>query len=299
MPSNAPTDTESTNLIYIAGAGRSGSTLLSQVLGSIDGCINLGEFTGYLLNGKQSAKKLPCSCSHQPEECEFWKPYAGVEDDILRTGSQVTRITTGFLMFLGINNRLSSGDMTRYKKKISAILADIQRCKSAGVLVDSSKSPSIAFVLSQMQNVNLHVIHLFRDPRAFVASRSREKGYLKRLSLARSLATWISYNLLASMLRYKVKKYLRISYDAFCMSPEDTINNVYRYCFGVNPAVSFLSRNKLKVNQQHILAGNPDKFDSDEIQIVPKQWNLSTAKQAIVLACTWFQYYFLKRDLNP
>ena len=78
-------------IIYIAGYGRSGSTVLDMLLGSDDHAIGLSELThvfGYWSND------LPCSCGKRIRQCEMWKKVfrkAGVEDEQL--AKQLDRAT--------------------------------------------------------------------------------------------------------------------------------------------------------------------------------------------------------------
>ena len=57
-------------IIYIAGAGRSGSTLLDISLGNMDDCFSLGELIFFVENG--ILKNEYCSCGSRVMDCSFW-----------------------------------------------------------------------------------------------------------------------------------------------------------------------------------------------------------------------------------
>lgn len=59
-------------VIYIASAGRSGSTLLDIVLGEKENCFSTGELTFLMQLGTE--KDEYCSCGKPVIKCEFWQP---------------------------------------------------------------------------------------------------------------------------------------------------------------------------------------------------------------------------------
>src|SRR5688500_16707278 len=56
---------------YIGGSGRSGSTLLVRLLGSLDGVISVGELA-YVWNYGLINNNL-CGCGQPFRECDFWR----------------------------------------------------------------------------------------------------------------------------------------------------------------------------------------------------------------------------------
>ena len=63
---------ENINVIFIAGAGRSGSTLLGRVLGMAHDAKNFNELRPIWKKGFLDNQK--CSCGARFSECVFWKP---------------------------------------------------------------------------------------------------------------------------------------------------------------------------------------------------------------------------------
>lgn len=61
-----------TAIVYIAGYGRSGSTILSLLLSQIDRVISLGEVCNLRL---ETFEKDRCSCGAVYSQCEFWGEY--------------------------------------------------------------------------------------------------------------------------------------------------------------------------------------------------------------------------------
>ena len=63
-------DVPSVPVLYIAGSGRSGSTLLASVLGSVDGVFNAGELRYVWERGL--ADGALCACRKPVIECPVW-----------------------------------------------------------------------------------------------------------------------------------------------------------------------------------------------------------------------------------
>ncbi|MDQ3927328.1 MAG: hypothetical protein M3272_10185, partial [Actinomycetota bacterium] len=59
-------------VLYIAGFGRSGSTLLGNVLGQVDDFVSVGEIRNIWLHGLIQNKV--CGCGAPFKECEMWQP---------------------------------------------------------------------------------------------------------------------------------------------------------------------------------------------------------------------------------
>src|SRR5215472_10332799 len=64
QPGPAPT------VIYIAGSGRSGSTLLERALGELPGVVNVGELMD--LFRRTVAHGERCGCGQSFADCPFW-----------------------------------------------------------------------------------------------------------------------------------------------------------------------------------------------------------------------------------
>ena len=58
------------NVVCIAGVGRSGSTLLDRILGSLPGAVSLNELRPLWRNG--FINNRPCACGASFNDCEFW-----------------------------------------------------------------------------------------------------------------------------------------------------------------------------------------------------------------------------------
>ena len=60
----------STKVLYIAGSGRSGSTILDNILGELDGFVSAGEVRFLWERGMRDDRT--CACGEPFSSCPFW-----------------------------------------------------------------------------------------------------------------------------------------------------------------------------------------------------------------------------------
>ena len=166
-------------VIAITGAGRSGSTILDNILGGVTGAFSGGEVR-YLWQRGLIEGRL-CGCSRPLDECEVWPHVlaaaypSGIDP---RRVAQLmrfvrTRYTPAMMMPL-----LRPWYRSRLEPLV-AVLDDlypaIAETTGARFIVDSSKLPTYTYALSLVPSIDLRVVHLVRDPRAVAHSRGRSK----------------------------------------------------------------------------------------------------------------------------
>lgn len=134
-------------VVFIAGLGHSGSTLLDLVLGSHSQVVGLGEINALLKPDSGWIDRIDesvCSCGHTADKCVLWKePYPE-----LRLKRQASRETKNRIVLDVFQEVLG------------------QDC----ILVDSSKKTQPLHHWLQVEGVDLNVIHLIKDVRAFTIS---------------------------------------------------------------------------------------------------------------------------------
>src|SRR5271156_2358934 len=85
-------------VVFIAGCGRSGTTLLGQLLGEFENFVNVGEAARYLFD---RSKDLPCGCGTSAADCAFWKNMlAAVAPELELKGKKALRIRSFPSLFL-------------------------------------------------------------------------------------------------------------------------------------------------------------------------------------------------------
>ncbi len=276
-------------VLYIAGAGRSGSTLLASLLGEIDGFLNIGE-ARYLFSSRMRSRRIPCGCGEQIEKCDFWHDFASaIPSDTLEFTTR--KLTAMNFPWLVLASKRKGYQTDQWKTSVSVLeqtyhrLALESRCR---LIIDASKHPAFGYALSQMPGIQLYVLHLVRDARGVVGSWNRSKRYLSSRPAFRVSLEWAVYNLMAEFLRVLGCNYLRLEYEAFVDDPTIWFRNILDFVEESPLDLPDLSSNRITLHMQHTLAGNPDKImRSRPVRIHSQPWQLPGHLRVGVSLLTW------------
>lgn len=170
----------STKVLFIAGAGRSGTTFLSLVLSQHGDTQNVGQIRDL---PQAMAQAAPCSCGASVPDCAVWRPVrAGFE---ARFGAgALADLALQAVAFRKAANQAGSWQEARVRRQLArdhapyldrlAVLYALTAQECGGrMLIDSSKSVEIALALGLIPEIDLHVLNLVRDPRAVAVSWSK------------------------------------------------------------------------------------------------------------------------------
>ncbi len=165
-------------VIYIAGTGRSGSTLLATLLGSHADVFSAGELCN--LNRAWQAGEF-CSCGVRADQCEIWRRVfdrwqdrvaPSAIDDYPLLQSRFERLRR-WPRVLWQRRMPSSETFRQYAAQTRALLEAICEVSGKTTIVDSSKKSARFGSLSGIANVDVRVIHLVRDIRAVAWSQKK------------------------------------------------------------------------------------------------------------------------------
>ena len=175
-------------VLYIAGTGRCGSTILSNILGEIDGFFSAGEIWNLWQRGLIDNQK--CGCGQHFQDCEFWskvidEAYGNLPqfdvNTVIETKGQVRNLEIMLSVLPGGKPYLAR-KLAPFLPYIGALYRAIHEVSDCQVLIDSSKIPLTAYILSLLPNVELHVLHLVREPHAVCLFMVEKEA----------LCTWVS-----------------------------------------------------------------------------------------------------------
>ncbi len=227
---------DSGGVVYIAGYGRSGSTLLDMLLGNHARMFGAGELTW--LFREANSKQSRCSCGQQVLQCEFWRDV--LHRVSLRIGHddwQRAAVVSENTERLGCLHRPTS----EYVQQWTATYEAMRAVSGKPWIVDSSKSTRRGHyrlqLVGQHMPGRLKIIHLVRDPRAVMWSVARgsnrkiEGGNRKRGragGMTRGLLSWILTNLAVEYLLRRNSNWstLRIRYEDFVSNTDDGLNRL-------------------------------------------------------------------------
>lgn len=253
-------------VLYIAGLPHSGTTLLSRVLGEVDGFFAAGEV--YALSERIEHGDL-CGCGAALGECAFWSSVltAAFSDrdglERLRTPRRWIRGRTLPAVALG-RDRMRLED---FRRALIQLYEAISAKSASGVIVDSSKSPTFAYIVGGAPGVELNLVHLVRDPLPTSYSWSVDPHYHRTRGPAFG-ARWTLWNLeLATLARRRSGRYLRVRFEDFLRAPEAETRRMLGLVGAGDAALPFESGNSVRLPGHHMIEGHRSRFDTGTIAI--------------------------------
>jgi hypothetical protein len=296
-----------TTVIYVGGESRSGSTVLSTILGSYGDLVSIGEFRTVWLALK--TREL-CGCGEPISFCGFWTAVGDVAfegwdavdvDAMLRTDRRMAR-HRAMLRHIVVRSRRNRSELELYRETLGRLYRAIQEVSGASVIVDSTKDPSYAYLLREIPGVDLRVLTLVRDSRGVAYSCSKE--YIIRPELARDsdadpvyMPTWpmwrtaVSWDLknLLFYLLIRTSKRRLVKYEDFVARPRDELSAIRDFA-GVEqmdcPSWNDEMRS-FELLPHHTLGGNPVRFGRGHVRLESdNEWRLKMSRNEKILVTT-------------
>lgn len=253
-------------VLYIAGLPHSGTTLLTRVLGEVEGFFPAGEI--YALSERIDNGDL-CGCGAALGECPFW---SAVLTSSFPAGDGLRRLRTERRWIRGrVLPSLALGrDRERlhdYRNALVRLYGAIAEQSGCRVIVDSSKSPTFAYIAGGAPGVELHVVHLVRDPRATSYSWSVDPHYHRTRGPALG-ARWTLWNLeLEALGRRRHARFLRLRFEDFLRSPESETRRILGSVGVRQAALPFVGGDSVRLPSHHMIEGHRSRFDTGVIAI--------------------------------
>ncbi|MFY1637958.1 sulfotransferase family protein [Solwaraspora sp. WMMB335] len=274
-----------TKVLFIAAWGRSGTTILDNVLNSYESVFSAGELTYIWLRGLKQRRK--CGCGAPFPECRLWQdilrvaygddPPPPAEMYAVQRRSLRVRHTPALL------RTPTDPDVERYRRLTGRLYRAIAEVTGATLIVDSSKSPGDAAALSGVEGVQPYLLHMVRDPRAVAYSWSRTTshhdpatpGLMHRHGTVESSGLWLGWNLLIERTaRAFPGRHRLLRYEDFLAAPRDTVEDLLRFVGLPDSVVSppagegpFVDERTVRLAPNHTVSGNPSRFRSGEVSL--------------------------------
>jgi hypothetical protein len=267
---------EKIQVIYIAGQGRNGSTLVDRVLGTLDGVASMAEVYRVLKDGVVDRKR--CACGDSIHTCPFWsEAIAWISPDeihhALKLQNAVDRSRYFFALFTGQYDRRFRSQLEEYKIFLQQFYTAIAHQTGCQILVDSSKVPSRALILSAIPNIEVFVVHLVRDVRASIYAWQSDKfdpasgQPMNKISPYQTFLAWVSRNVMCEQLALKMP-YNRIIYEALAQNPQTVMQSLVHQLKPIaERTLPFRDERSIELPMNHTIGGNPDRFKVGLTQI--------------------------------
>jgi hypothetical protein len=296
-------------VLYFAGSGRSGTTVVSNILGQLPGAFAAGELR-YLWQRGVELDHL-CGCGEAFSACPVWTavmrrlragyPVTGGTVDEAAIGRRLLR-RLRMARLPGALARDALGRRPLPAHADDAVISRLYRAiadeTGASFLIDGSKLPPYGLLLRQQPGLELYVVHLVRDPRATAFSWLRTKptrdsargAQMQQQEIWKSSLLWTVWNLtVARLWANNDPRVCRLRYEDFVADPEGQLARVAAMV-GADPAdLPFLAPDRVSLAPTHSVAGNPNRHDTGVAHLrADDQWRTAMARgdRAVVTLIT-------------
>ena len=220
--------TSKPKVIYIAGAGHSGTTLLDLALDVSPDTFSVGELKHLDQFLTDTNKKHTDDTGATANESRFWSWFYEQQDRYLppaRTEHVLSRLNRLHIILRGKPKTVPRRyvDNEQLYTDIQAQAAAVTGTKPVAI-IDSSKVLSRLIELNERTDIELYVVHIVRDVRGVAYSY-----YKHDRPTASRVFEWLASNV--GTARYARKnipseRYLRVQYEEFAAQPEETLQYI-------------------------------------------------------------------------
>lgn len=233
---------------YLSGTSYCGSTLLALVVDCHPQVASIGE-TSFSRKAQQRARaRQACSCGQPVRVCPFWtRVFDGVQQqghqfDVLHWTNDYRYLHPWLHRVLSTYSQQPAVQLAQraaqvllpgHRAKIDranrvnvALVRTVLNITGADVFFDTSKGVLRLHYLLQVPELDVRVVRLVRDVRAFVES-ARRRGR----ALDDAVDEWTSYHESMERLagRLSPERLLTLRYEDLCREPDTWLKRLYRF----------------------------------------------------------------------
>jgi len=266
-------------VVYIMGWGRSGSTILANILGQIEGFLSIGEIRMIWEDG--FIRNVVCECGKPFFTCDYWQH---VVDEFSKRVDRIQAERWNRLFYKETRTRNAPKflfprdsfplppDLQEYLSITEKFYEALWETSGGRILVDSSKCPFYGNILWLIPQIEVYTIHLVRDPRAVAYSWSVRKPQpdipLHQINAVNSSILWTVWNVAAEWFRRQIPGcFLRIRYEDFMLRPRATVDKILGLVGEYPSALPFLTDSSVLLGPNHTLRGNPCRYETGKIDL--------------------------------
>lgn len=271
-------------VIYLAGYGKSGTTLLDLVFNGHPEIIGVGGLGSYRtldrrkMNRDKARLDKACACGKMVSKCPFWQKV--FENIDVQHGLQTYMKLSDFFLnkarYVYYNDNLV--DIADYVSCNELIYANIARVSSKQTIFDSSRNPFRIELLARSQNIRLVLLHVLRNGEACISSNKKKRPR----SFFRPLLGWLKANIVIEFFRYRYPEipYIFLRYEDFTKNPEKELERVLAI-IGLKFDPEMM---RFRSHESHNFSGNLHRLDK----------NLSEKIMSVIpwrKRITWYEHW--------
>lgn len=273
-------------LIFIAGAGHSGSTLLDMILSAHSNIFGTGEL--YHLGSNENESR--CTCGKSYQDCRVWSKILnmtnGFEFDINR--NFIDLFVGKAIYYQNDKSSHRKIDANDYCNKRRSVYNRLSEIAGKEIIIDSSKDINQVELLFNSGGMDISAIHLVRDGRGVVWSYMK-----KNCPFFKALRHWVFTNIKIEIVKIRHReKFINIRYSDLAKNTEYVIKEVLsKLELEYEPSMM-----NFRAVEQHQLSGNRMRFSRNESEINEDlSWKNSMPwryKIIFVLLAGWLNAYY-------
>lgn len=259
-------------VIFILGAGRSGSTLLGRLLNEVPGVFYPGELRYIWRRLHQGGE---CACGLPLGSCAVWgkvldgfrdvdpKRVIALQKELLRL-RYIPRLLRGASINPSFQRLVAD-----YRDIVGNLYRWVASASGSSVIVDSSHWPQDAALLRHLPGIDAYLVQIVRDPRAVAFSWQRQKTDLHRFAPWRIALAWVIYNAASELVRrYRsTDRSILLRYEDLMADPRWVMSLIATLAGEPSPDLHFMDGETAVLGPNHTIWGNPDRFVQGEVRL--------------------------------
>jgi hypothetical protein len=292
-------------VLYVLGIYRSGTTILSNLLGQMEGFCSVGELRAAWRELRQPGAL--CGCGQPLTSCNFWVEVLetafgslsqATEQSVLMKRWQDTALGQTHtwsrlpaILMSKWSKFPKSQELLNYGSTLTRVYQAVARVSGAQVIVDSSKEATDGALLGFLPEIEPTFVQIVRDPRGVAySSLQRTTEDMDRFASWRHSAyaalSWNAGNLAGSAVRRqdRNRSTMLLRYEDFTADPTGSLERIAALT-GV-PGRAPTEGESVELSPSHTIAGN-ERFRTGAVRIQQDtQWRtkLSALDRATVTA---------------
>lgn len=282
--------TPAARVLYIAGSGRSGSTLVERILGSVPGWVNVGELIEVFR--KPNVAQELCGCGESFERCEFWSEIVRIafgswSSEALSSLGQLQqrisrqRFVPRLLMTGADDDSAFARRLRDFGSAYDAVYSAIAEVSAAEVIVDASKWPGQGLALRKSLQRTVSLLHIVRDPRGVAYSWAKTSvrrpqagdstSVMATHSPVSTARRWMAFETEIALIRPGFESRADLRYEDFTVDPRRELIRVTEelgVAFSAED-IAHVTPDAVTLPPSHGVAGNPSRFTTGVVMLRP------------------------------
>jgi hypothetical protein len=295
-------DIDALPVVFIAGHSRSGSTLISRILGTVPGFCAVGELV--LLWDHGVRRNDMCGCGARFYECDFWirvgdEAFGGWDRinvaDVLQLRETVVRMRNIPLLTAPSIAPYFRRRLERYTEIIGSLYRGIQAASGCAFVVDSSKWPTMAHAVRHVPGIDMRMVHLVRSSHGVCYSCMKKMSrpdldgaLMPSKSPGRTALHWMICNFILDAFAPLGVPSMVLRYEDFIAEPQVHIERILSFLGRDSPGKSSVIRQgSVELIKDHIVAGNPMRIRRGQESLrVDEEWRTALSPRSKRLVTT-------------